>query len=109
MPVRVNREGSRSCGRKWRVVDRWWTEEPLDRRYFDLVLEVGPERVRLPRRGSRLLVQPAGLSAWAASESHSASCAYGTTTHSLNGRPFPPGSKKCAPSSASPARASPGR
>ena len=26
---------------EWRVVDRWWTEEPLDRRYFDLVLESG--------------------------------------------------------------------
>ena len=26
---------------EWRVVDRWWTEDPLDRRYFDLVLESG--------------------------------------------------------------------
>ena len=26
---------------EWRVVDRWWTEEPVDRRYFDLVLESG--------------------------------------------------------------------
>ena len=24
-----------------RVVDRWWTEDPVDRRYFDLVLESG--------------------------------------------------------------------
>ena len=33
-PVAVVRE-------EWRVVDRWWTEEPVDRRYFDLVLETG--------------------------------------------------------------------
>ena len=26
---------------EWRVVDRWWTEEPVDRRYFDVVLESG--------------------------------------------------------------------
>ena len=25
----------------WRVVDRWWTEEPVDRRYFEVVLESG--------------------------------------------------------------------
>jgi hypothetical protein len=26
---------------EWRVVDRWWTDEPVSRRYFDLVLEDG--------------------------------------------------------------------
>jgi hypothetical protein len=26
---------------EWRVVDRWWTEEPVDRRYFEVVLESG--------------------------------------------------------------------
>jgi hypothetical protein len=26
---------------EWRVADRWWTEEPVRRRYFDLVLETG--------------------------------------------------------------------
>ena len=26
---------------EWLVTDRWWTEEPLRRRYFDLVLETG--------------------------------------------------------------------
>jgi hypothetical protein len=25
----------------WRVVDRWWTEAPVRRRYYDLVLESG--------------------------------------------------------------------
>jgi hypothetical protein len=26
---------------EWRVVDRWWTDEPVTRRYFDVVLETG--------------------------------------------------------------------
>ena len=30
---------------EWRVVDRWWTEEPVARRYFDVVLESGENRV----------------------------------------------------------------
>jgi hypothetical protein len=30
---------------EWRVVDRWWTEEPLSRRYFDVVLESGQQAV----------------------------------------------------------------
>jgi hypothetical protein len=34
VPVTVVRE-------EWRLVDRWWTERPVRRRYFDLVLESG--------------------------------------------------------------------
>jgi hypothetical protein len=34
VPVAVVRE-------EWRVVDRWWTERPVRRRYFDVVLESG--------------------------------------------------------------------
>jgi hypothetical protein len=30
---------------EWRVVDRWWTEEPVARRYFDVVLESGENAV----------------------------------------------------------------
>lgn len=41
VPIRVNREAVSLVREEWRVVDRWWTEEPLDRRYFDLVLESG--------------------------------------------------------------------
>ena len=41
IPVSVDREGVALVREEWRVVDRWWTEEPLDRRYFDLVLESG--------------------------------------------------------------------
>ena len=25
----------------WRVQDRWWTDEPVDRAYFDVILEPG--------------------------------------------------------------------
>ena len=41
IPVRVDRQAVALVREEWRVVDRWWTEEPLDRRYFDLVLESG--------------------------------------------------------------------
>ena len=37
-PVLVLRE-------EWRVLDRWWTSEPVSRRYFDLVLESGENAV----------------------------------------------------------------
>jgi hypothetical protein len=30
---------------EWRVDDRWWTEEPVARRYFELVLESGENTV----------------------------------------------------------------
>lgn len=26
---------------EWRVVDRWWTDEPVRRRYFEVVLATG--------------------------------------------------------------------
>jgi hypothetical protein len=44
-PKRVNREGVALVREEWRVVDRWWTEEPLSRRYFDVVLESGQHAV----------------------------------------------------------------
>jgi hypothetical protein len=44
-PKRVNREGVTLVREEWRVVDRWWTEEPLSRRYFDVVLETGRQAV----------------------------------------------------------------
>jgi hypothetical protein len=37
----VNREQVTLVREEWRVVDRWWTEEPVHRRYFDTVLEDG--------------------------------------------------------------------
>ena len=44
-PRRVNRQGVAHVREEWRVVDRWWTEEPVHRRYFDLVLETGENAV----------------------------------------------------------------
>jgi hypothetical protein len=40
-PARVNRESVEVLREEWRVVDRWWTEEPVHRRYFEVVLESG--------------------------------------------------------------------
>ena len=44
-PGRVDRERVALVREEWRVVDRWWTEEPVDRRYFDVVLESGRNAV----------------------------------------------------------------
>ena len=44
-PVRVNRQPVALLREEWRVVDRWWTDEPVDRRYFDVVLETGENAV----------------------------------------------------------------
>ena len=40
-PRIVNREQVTVVREEWRVVDRWWTEEPVDRRLFEVVLESG--------------------------------------------------------------------
>ena len=40
-PAKVNRQTVAVVREEWRVVDRWWTEEPVSRRYFDVVLESG--------------------------------------------------------------------
>ena len=40
-PRLVNRQEVAVVREEWRVVDRWWTEEPVSRRYFELVLESG--------------------------------------------------------------------
>ena len=40
-PVRVNRLPVALLREEWRVVDRWWTEEPVSRRYFEVVLQSG--------------------------------------------------------------------
>jgi hypothetical protein len=44
-PVNVNRLAVARVREEWRVVDRWWTEEPVRRRYFDVVLESGQNAV----------------------------------------------------------------
>jgi hypothetical protein len=44
-PTRVDREGVALIREEWRVVDRWWTEDPVSRRYFEVVLESGRNTV----------------------------------------------------------------
>jgi hypothetical protein len=44
-PVRVNRLPVELVREEWRVVDRWWTEEPVSRRYFEVVLQSGENAV----------------------------------------------------------------
>ena len=44
-PQRVNRQGVEVVREEWRVLDRWWTEEPVNRRYFDVVLAGGERAV----------------------------------------------------------------
>ena len=52
VPARVNRQGVALVREEWRVVDRWWTDEPVDRRYFEVVLESG-RNVCVYRDGER--------------------------------------------------------
>ena len=51
-PVSVNRQPVAVVREEWRVVDRWWTDEPVDRRYFEVVLETG-RNVCVYRDGER--------------------------------------------------------
>ena len=44
-PSSVNRQAVALVREEWRIVDRWWTEEPVTRRYFDVVLESGQNAV----------------------------------------------------------------
>lgn len=45
LPRRLNRQEVAVVREEWRVIDRWWTEEPVTRRYFDVVLETGENTV----------------------------------------------------------------
>ena len=44
-PWQVNHQPVALVREEWRVVDRWWTEEPVVRRYFEVVLETGENTV----------------------------------------------------------------
>jgi hypothetical protein len=44
-PLEVNHRAVALVREEWRVVDRWWTEEPVVRRYFELVLSSGENSV----------------------------------------------------------------
>jgi hypothetical protein len=41
VPTAINRVGVAAVREEWHVVDRWWTEEPVRRRYFEVVLDNG--------------------------------------------------------------------
>ncbi len=41
----MNRQSVAIVREEWRVVDRWWTDAPVSRRYFDVVLESGENAV----------------------------------------------------------------
>jgi hypothetical protein len=45
VPVAVESIGVESVREEWLVEDRWWTERPLRRRYFELVLSDGRDVV----------------------------------------------------------------
>jgi hypothetical protein len=44
-PWQVNHQSVALVREEWRVLDRWWTEDPIRRRYFDVVLESGENTV----------------------------------------------------------------
>ena len=44
-PLDVNHRAVALVREEWRVDDRWWTEEPVARHYFELVLESGENTV----------------------------------------------------------------
>jgi hypothetical protein len=41
IPTAVGQVSVLQVREEWRVVDRWWREMPLRRRYFDVVLATG--------------------------------------------------------------------
>ncbi len=45
IPVGVNRTRVAFVREEWRISDRWWTDDPIRRRYFDVVLETGENTV----------------------------------------------------------------
>jgi hypothetical protein len=51
-PRLVDREIVTVVREEWRVVDRWWTDDPVNRRYFEVVLESG-RNVCVYRDGER--------------------------------------------------------
>ncbi len=44
-PCQVNHQPVAVVREEWRVLARWWTEEPVNRRYFEVVLESGENTV----------------------------------------------------------------
>jgi hypothetical protein len=40
-PYRINGQPIEFIREEWKVVDRWWTDRPINRRYFEVFLESG--------------------------------------------------------------------
>lgn len=41
----MNRQEVALVREEWRVLDRWWTDQPISRRYFEVVLGSGENAV----------------------------------------------------------------
>jgi hypothetical protein len=52
-PRQVNRQPVVLVREEWRVVDRWWTDQPVNRRYFEIVLDSGQHTVVFHDREAR--------------------------------------------------------
>jgi hypothetical protein len=44
-PKSLNHELVEFIQEEWRVVDRWWTDRPIKRRYFEVFLQTSGRRV----------------------------------------------------------------
>ncbi len=44
-PLRIDRHAVAQVRESWLIEDRWWTEQPLRRRYWELVSETGRDIV----------------------------------------------------------------
>ena len=44
-PRAVNRQEVALVREEWRVLDRWWTDQPITRSYFEVVLGSGENAV----------------------------------------------------------------
>ncbi len=60
-PAQVNGETIESLRESWLVEDRWWTAEPLRRRYWELVGECGRNVIVFHDLCAGLLVRPMSL------------------------------------------------
>ncbi|MEA2298660.1 MAG: hypothetical protein QOF77_1596 [Solirubrobacteraceae bacterium] len=44
-PIRIDRHTVTQVRESWLIEDRWWTDQPLRRRYWELVSETGRDIV----------------------------------------------------------------
>jgi len=59
IPTAVERVPVLQVREEWRVVDRWWAEAPVRRRYFDVVLATGENAAVFEDEGGRWFRQNA--------------------------------------------------